>query len=295
MEQKPQDQRTSNFEKEAPQVQPIGVGDEPSLTEEAVQDALGDKDKGGNTSKSGERSQKASKEPSEAKKMQAYYEALEKQLGGSASGGLIREYARLQLDYANQKKRASLALIAALFMTICLGISAWSVLFVFPKYRYIPVSNAGAICEIAAEDSPRVTPTIVIDWAKNTALASYTYDYVNWREILEQVGNTWYTEKGKKAFRNSLTSSRNLDRVIEGRYIIRAAVIRNPIIVESNPDSWVVDVPIAIEFHTGAQTHEINRQTFAARVKVVRVPASSTNLRGIATENLSLAPFTAGR
>lgn len=282
---------------DAQDTQPLGIGEDVSSFGDAAKDAAaeGNARKAVKGKEKPEEKKKKTKEPkaqSEAQKQQAYFAALEKQLGGSASGGLIREYARLQLDYANQKKRATMAWIAAVFLTICLGITVWSVMFLFPKYRYIPVSNAGAVCEVAAEDSPRVTPIMVIEWAKNTALASYTYDYVNWRETLEAVGNSWYTEKGKRAFRSALASSRNLDRVIQGRYIIRAAVIRNPVIVESHPDSWIVDVPISIEFHTGAQQQAQSRQTFAARVTVVRVPATAGNLRGLATENLSLAPFT---
>lgn len=220
------------------------------------------------------------------KELHGAWESISAQIDDSAGGGVIRECARLNLECASLRKRVLRSVAANVILAASLGSMSWIFFTTYPKYRYIPVTNAGAICEVSTENNPRVTPAHIMDWASNTAVQSYSYNYVDWRDTLERVGNTWYTQTGKVAFRRAMAESSNLERIRRGRYIVRATVARTPILKTTNKDSWVVEVPLLLDFFTGDSNNPITSQKYLADVTVVRVPITSSNLRGIATESL---------
>lgn len=220
------------------------------------------------------------------KELHGEWESISAQIEDSAGGGVIRECARLNLECASLRKRVLRSVAANVILAACLGSMSWIFFTTYPKYRYIPVTNAGAICEVATENNPRVTPAHVMDWAVNTAVQSYSFSYVDWRDTIERVGNTWYTPTGKVAFRRAMTESSNLERIKKGRYIVRATVARTPILKTSKADSWVVEVPLLLDFFTGDSNNPSKSQKYLADVTVVRVPVTSSNLRGIATESI---------
>lgn len=222
-------------------------------------------------------------------------------LAGDASPGnaasVLREVARLQLENKALKGRnlrvwsAVVILSTTFFVTISAGI-VW-----YPKYRYIPTTDNTAICEVSTESDPRVTPATLADYAKDAVVNAYSYDYVNYREALNSTAAKWFTDKGRRAFLRSLDESGNLERVIKGRLILRAMATKVPQLEEEGRRGlqryWVVQVPVAIEFYSGGDQQPKTRQEFLAGVTIVQTPASATNLKGIAVDSISLAPYVA--
>jgi len=208
---------------------------------------------------------------------------------------VIREVARLQQDNKILKHRNLRVwsvvgiLSVTLFMTISIGV-VW-----YPKYRYIPTTDNHAICEVSTESDPRVTPATLANYAKDAVINAYSYDYVNYREAINTTTAKWFTDDGRKAFLQSLDLSGNLERVIKGRLILRAMSIRVPQLEEEGRRGlqryWIVRVPIAIEFYSGGDQQPKTRQNFLAAVTIVQTPASATNLKGIAVDSISLAPY----
>lgn len=208
---------------------------------------------------------------------------------------VLREVSRLQLDVVHLKQRLLRTWSANAFLSLGLVIAIVGPLYVFPKYRYIPTSDNRAICEVTPESSPRVSGADVTNYAKDAVLNSYSYDYVNYRTSINDAAARWYTLAGRKAFMEGLDSSGNLQRVIEGRMILRSMATRTPQLEEispatGNPESWTVIVPIAIEFYVSGSERAVSRQEFRASVKVVRVQASAANQKGIAVESIVLMP-----
>jgi len=126
---------------------------------------------------------------------------------------------------------------------------------------------------------------------------AYSYDYVNYRESLNATAARWFTDNGRKAFLRSLDDSGNLERVLKGRLTLRAMATRVPQLEEEGRHGlqryWIVQVPIAIEFYSGGHQQPRTRQDFLAAVTIVQTPASATNLKGIAVDSISLAPYVA--
>jgi len=208
---------------------------------------------------------------------------------------VLREVARLQQENKVLKKRnvrvwTAVSVLAAAFVIVLSAGIAW-----YPKYRYIPTLDNQAVCEVSVEDNPRVTPATLTDYAKQAVINAYSYDYINYREVLNEVAARWFTDAGRKSFFRSLDESGNLERVLKGRLILRSMAIRTPQLEEEGRRGfhkyWVVMVPIAIEFFAGGDQQPRSRQEFLASVTVIQTPASATNLKGIAVDSIALSPF----
>lgn len=216
-----------------------------------------------------------------------------------STAAVIREVTRLEKDNQQLKKQnlrvwsAVVVLSALLFFIVGAG-TTW-----YPKYRWIPTTDNTAICEISTESDPRVTPATLTDYAREAVVNAYSYDYVNYRESLNEISSKWFTENGRKAFLASVDASGNLERIIKGRLILRSMSTKVPQLEEEGVKGtqryWVVQVPLAIEFYAGGEQQPRSRQDFLASVTIVQIPASATNLKGIAVDAITLAPYVAKR
>lgn len=196
------------------------------------------------------------------------------------------------LDLKSRNRRVWIAVIL-LIMTICGLVFVW--LNYFPKYKYIITTNNAAVCEAGTLNAPLATPATLTSFAADAAVNSYTYDYVNYRQDLNRIANAYYTPNGRKAFFNTLDSSQNLQKVIEGRYILKSYLFMAPQLQEEGVKGgrpfWIVMVPLRIEFYTGSLNKPTNTQSFMARVILTQEPATAANLKGIAVDGITLSPY----
>lgn len=221
------------------------------------------------------------------------------QLAEDSSSGeapaVLREVARLQIENSHLKKRNLRIWLTNGMLIIGLVVTVSGVLYGYPKYRYIATADNQAICQVTTQSTPRVSAADVTNFAKDAVLNSYSYDYVNYRPLINEAAARWYTQAGRRAFMVGLDASGNLERVIKGRLILRSMATQTPQLEEispaiGTPQEWTVVVPIAIEFFQGGSETPLSRQEFRANVKVVRTQASANNLRGILVDSIVLMP-----
>jgi len=231
-------------------------------------------------------------------------EALLKKIVSDDSPGeaaaVLREVARLHQENLVLKRRN----VRVWTLAACMGGSFFlaisSALFLFPKYRYIPTTDNRALCSISSDQQVRVTAAALAEYAKDTAVESYTYDYVNYRTAINDVATKRFTDAGRRRYLASLQESGNLERVIKGRLILRTMATRTPQIEEEagghgTRRSWVIVVPVAIEFYSGGESQPRSRQDFLAHVTILEQEASAVNLKGIAVDSLVLSPIATQR
>lgn len=231
---------------------------------------------------------------------QAKLEALIADPSTGEAASVLREVARLSLDNLHLKRVNvrvwSITAILAVSMLVIIGTG----FFWFPRYRYIATMDNRAVCELSATETGAVTPAGITEFAKEAALASYSYDYVNYRATINDVTSRFYTEAGRKALLGSLDTSGNLERVVKGRLIMRTFATNAPQIetdgMEGAARFWLVHVPIAIEFYSGASTSPTNVQDYLAIVKVVQDNRpSAANPKGINVDSMILNPMVRRR
>ena len=230
-------------------------------------------------------------------------EALLTQIASDDSPGeaaaVIREVARLHQENQTLKRRNLRVWGLVFALGTAFAVSVYAAIYLFPKYRYIPTKDNRALCEVSSDSQVRVTAAALAEYAKDTAVEAYTYDYVNYRDAINDVAMRRFTDAGRKQYLASLQSSGNLERVIKGRLILRSMATRAAQIEEEGRNGlrryWVVLVPIAIEFYSGGESQPRSRQDFMAHVTILEQEASAVNLRGIGVDSLVLTPISAQR
>ena len=213
----------------------------------------------------------------------------------SATAIVLREVARLQADNRNLKSKnlrvwGVVVALSVLFSgVILIGIS------VYPKHRFIATKDNQALCGLTPETAPRLSASTLTDYAREAVINSYTYDYINYRERINDAVNKFYTQSGHKAFMKSMDESGNLEKVIKGRFILRTMVTHTPQLEEQGIKNlvpyYLVVVPIAIEFYSGGDTIPKSRQDFYANVTIVQTPINALNWRGIGVDSVVLSPY----
>jgi len=212
----------------------------------------------------------------------------------SPHASVLREMARLQLDNTHLKQKNLKVWSLVGFLLAALALLIYSMFWVFPKYRYAATRDNKAICEIGTQLESIVTPSTLEDFAKEAAVAAYTYDYVNYRSVIQAATGKYFSAAGRKAYLRSLDDSGNLERVIKGHLIMKAFSTTGPQLesegMEGADKVWIVNVPIAIEFYVGGAPAPSNTQDFLAEVKVKQDQATAANLKGISVDSIVLKP-----
>jgi intracellular multiplication protein IcmL len=207
---------------------------------------------------------------------------------------VLRENFDLRRTVAYLKKHVlrvwSVNAVLALGWILCFyAIFGW-----FPKYRFIATTDNKAICEVNTQKQGVITPATLEDFAKEAAINIYSYDYINYRRILNDALNRYFSAEGRKGFLQSLDKSRNLELVIKGRLIMHSYSTATPQLESEGTDRgnhfWSIQVPLAIEFYVGGTGTPTNVQDFTAEIKVVQEEASALNPKGMAVDSIVLKP-----
>ena len=216
--------------------------------------------------------------------------------GDTSISAVLQRNAELKLSVLDLKSRNKKVWVVVILLVITLCVLMFIWLNYFPKYKYIVTTNNAAVCEAGVLNAPLATPATLTNFATDAAVNSYTYDYVNYRSDLNRIANTYYTQAGRKAFFESLDSSSNLKKVIDGRYILKSYIFIAPQLqeegVRGNRPFWIVMVPLKIELYSGTLDKSVSSQTFMARVILVQEPATAANLKGIAVDGITLSPYS---
>lgn len=225
----------------------------------------------------------------------AKLEALTADPGAGGHAAVIREVARLQQDTRHLKRQNLRVWMVAGILAIALIIITCAALWWFPKYRYIATIDNAAVCDVQTQRDSIITPATLEDYAREASINSYSYDYINYRSIIGDVTNRFYSERGRKAFMKSLDESGNLERVVKGLLIMKAFATNSPQLESEGKEGvnrfWIVKVPMAIEFYTGGAAIPTSSQDFIAEVKVMQEQASKLNPKGIAIDSIVLKPY----
>lgn len=154
--------------------------------------------------------------------------------------------------------------------------------------------------EYFASDNGRIFPMIplsrpyrrtadVIQYAKDTVNRSFTLDFLNFRQQLEDTRAS-YTKEGFKSFLDSLKTSGVLESVRERRMNMSNSAGTGVLTKEGIEDGhyvWYVELPIEIKL--AGQTSELPAQHFLGTVRVERV-STLDSIEGIGVGQVVTTP-----
>lgn len=153
---------------------------------------------------------------------------------------------------------------------------------------YFAADN-GRFSPLVPTTEPYRKPAEVIQYTKNCLNRSFSMDFLNWQQQLEDVREC-YTTKGFKSYLNSLDKSGFLDTVENKRMNMTITTSTGVLAKEGEIDGvyiWIVEVPI--EIRIVGQTKQIPAQKFLAIVRIERV-STADSIGGISVGQVITKP-----
>lgn len=220
----------------------------------------------------------------------------EKTLFGQLSPALLtvhKENLHLEQNLYQSRKTVRLSAVIA-GCSIVANIVLVAGFFQYPKYKTIQTIDNSVICELSPQDNPILSHASIEDFAKSAALAAYSYDYVNYREMLHSATTKYFTEDGKEAFNRVLNNSGFVNHILANKLSIKPVVLSAPRLENQGVDKfnnlyWIVRVPIKIDFYVGSSMPKASER-YVAQIRVVQTKRDAHNPRGIGVKTLTLHP-----
>lgn len=163
----------------------------------------------------------------------------------------------------------------------------YAVVWRFPAKQFLWTSNAATVCAATTLDEPNVTAARVKDFAQQAGVSINSYDYANWRRLLDSALDAYFTQAGRVNYRAALDTTRVLDEVRQRYYTVTATTPDAPHILSEGivggRYTWTVQVPLTIYYRLGATVLPEGR---LLTMTIIRVDPSPANPNGIAIDGL---------
>lgn len=191
--------------------------------------------------------------------------------------------------YRDSYRRVMATLLLSIFLNIALGGVLFYMLTHPPKPKYFATTINGRITPLFPLEEPNQSDSAVLQWANQAAIASFTYNFVNYRKEL-QAASEFFTPDGWRQFLQALQSSNNLDAVKAKKLIVSAVATRAPIILDkgvlNGRYSWRVQMPILVTYQSASQ---FTQQNNVVTMLITRV-STLNSPRGIGISQFIVAP-----
>jgi intracellular multiplication protein IcmL len=145
-----------------------------------------------------------------------------------------------------------------------------------PAKFYASNTYNGLVTRLYPLSSPMVKPAKLLDWAQQTVIAAYTFNFTNYRDVFSQLQKS-FTGNGWKEYNKILQDSRILDTIINKKLFMSAEAVQKPILISDGVIdghyAWTVQVPIRVTYKLAATGNgQPVQQSFNVTVIIVRMP-----------------------
>ncbi|MBU0743831.1 MAG: type IVB secretion system apparatus protein IcmL/DotI [Gammaproteobacteria bacterium] len=158
-----------------------------------------------------------------------------------------------------------------------------------PEPRYFATTVDGRIMPLYALSEAMLSPGELLQWAHGAAIAAYTYNFVNYRDAMQQLQNQ-FTPKGWVYYEDALRASRNLEMVIAKKLVVSAVATGTPVILDQavidGRYSWKVQIPLLVSYQSpNEQTQNpVIVMMIISRVPTVDMPKGIAIVSFVASE-----------
>jgi intracellular multiplication protein IcmL len=191
--------------------------------------------------------------------------------------------------YKDGQKKIILILIISMVANVLFGLSLFYMITHPPSPKYFATSINGRITPLFPLNEPNQSDSAVLQWANQAAIASFTYNFVNYRSEL-QAASGFFTYTGWTQFLNALQGSNNLEAVKAKKLIVSAVATRAPIILQkgilNGRYSWRVQMPILVTYQSAS---EFSQQNNVVTMLITRI-STLNSPRGIGISQFVVGP-----
>lgn len=207
----------------------------------------------------------------------------------------ILEVVKIRNDfYRDGQRKALLSLIISMIANVILAILLVYIITHPPKPQYFATSINGRITPLYPLDEPNQSDSAILQWANYAAIASFSYNFVNYREEL-QAASGFFTADGWDSFLAALERSNMLKGVVAKKLIVSAVATRAPVIlkkgqISGGPYAWRVQMPILVTYQSSAV---ITQENYVVTMLITRV-STLNSPRGIGISQFIVGPANSG-
>lgn len=191
--------------------------------------------------------------------------------------------------YRDNYRRVVIALLGLLvIVSVLIGTVVYQITN-RPEPRYFATTVDGRIMPLYPLSDAMLSPGELLQWAHRAAVSAYTYNFVNYRDAMQQLQNQ-FTPDGWKYYEDALKVSRNLEMVIAKKLVVSAVATGTPVILDQaiidGRYSWKVQIPLLISYQSpNEQTQKpVIVMMIVSRVPTVDMPKGIAIVSFIASE-----------
>lgn len=140
-----------------------------------------------------------------------------------------------------------------------------------PEFSAVTQSNQKMI--LTSFDEPNLLPSTLIRWGSKGAVASYTFDFVNYKAQMVEAA-LYFTAAGWADYQASLSSL--IDQIVQKQLFVNGVVSGDPVISNQGPLPgrgyvWRLQIPFLVTYQTA---EAIKKQRFLVIMTIVRIPTN---------------------
>lgn len=185
-------------------------------------------------------------------------------------------------------------ILILLISIICNFVLATMLIYVIthpPEPRYFATSSNGRITPLVALNAPNQSDSAILQWANQAAIATFSYNFVNYRSELVAASG-FFTAEGWDQFVTALGASNNLEAIKAKKLVVSAVATSAPVILQkgilNGRYAWRIQMPILVTYQSAS---EFSQQNLNVTMLVTRVDTLNSP-RGIGIAQFVSAPAT---
>ena len=159
----------------------------------------------------------------------------------------------------NYKRVMSIGLIAIVSNVILVLATSYAIIRPAPA-KFIVTSPDGRIIPVEPLSAAVKSSPVILAWANLAATKINSYDFVNYRQQLQESSN-YFSANGWKDYNGQLVSSGNVKYVVENRLVVTSVATGAPVIDEqgliNGVYTWKVTLPILVKYAGATITRNI--------------------------------------
>lgn len=193
------------------------------------------------------------------------------------------EFATVALRKSFHKDNSRQLLIALLVCMAVILVQIGTIIYIVthpPVPKYFATSANSRIMPLTPLAHPNLSQAALLQWANTAAIAAYNYDFVNYRDALQEA-SVYFTPDGWNSFTAALNTSGSLQNVISKKLLVTAVASGAPVIVQQgvldSTYTWKVQMPMLITYQSASQNQQEN---VTVTMLITRISAL-TSARGI--------------
>lgn len=187
--------------------------------------------------------------------------------------------------YRDGYRSGMTALLMSMALNLILITVTTILLFTKTPPVYFATQTDGSLIKIQPLEMPMVDQNMLITWATRAAVASYSFNFLDWQNDLQN-SQQYFTSSGFNNFVDALKSSGNLDTVVAKRLVVQATVVDVPRIVQQGiikgRYAWKIQIPMLVKYISAS---EELRQPILVTMLIARVPTTQK------PEGIAIAQF----